>query len=127
MNGPERLLDLLVEPRPYEPDGPTYLSLRLSGVAVEPTALAVTIQIPGPRRELVIRTWDDVDPVIGGIARHAYGLMFGQPGATHTATLTWSPAYQLTLADGGRFPPGTHVELRAAPPSGPHLRRARTG
>jgi len=110
----ERILDLLVESRPYEPDGPTYLSLRLSGVAVGPSVLALSVQIPGPRRELIIRTWDDLDPVIGGIARHPYGLMAGPSGATHTAHLRWSPAFQITLLDGARFPPGTHVELYAA-------------
>lgn len=112
----ERVVDVVIERRPYEPDGPTYIPLRLSGTAREPAELALSVQIPGPGRALVVRTWDDRDPVIGPVARHAYGLGPGRHGATHTARLAWSCAYEVTLADGGRFPPGTHAELRACDP-----------
>lgn len=107
----DRLIDLLIEPRPYEPDGPTYVSLRLSGLPIDPVEVAVAVSIPGPRRDLVIRTWDGRDPVRGVVARHRLGGMLAAAGNAHTARLDWSPAYELTLADGGRFPPGTHVEV----------------
>lgn len=108
---PTRILDILVAPRAHVPDGPAYVSLRLSGAPEASPPLALQVSIPGPRREIVVRTWDDRDPLLGPIVRHRLGGMLGDAGNAYTARLHWSPAYEVTMADGGIVPLGTHVEL----------------